>query len=332
MEDILARHGPPPGEERSIVEEYQEKNKDLTFKEVLFLLRTKVCPGREIPAQFDSPPWKIPAQSHPNAELINEILNRSMIVQSSNIPSSGDFNDFILSNSALSVHALLRTYLAAILECDDGIDVNLGVLLWDPAARKSESDYEGTPHLWLNVFGHPVDNAHVHIPNTEANLEYYYKAKSATSYAEENPFSADCKRRLYMGQENAEMRQTVRHNFRIYREYANNQQAEKFVVFALAAQELNPCVRMYDILMREWIKERKLTQPVDLENKWSSRCWGQDCGKEESGDTELKTCQGCKIAKYCCKKCQQSDWNRHKLLHKELKLTKEILAQEEDNE
>ena len=41
----------------------------------------------------------------------------------------------------------------------------LGILLWAPEARESPSDYEGAPHVWLEVAGQPLDNVHVSFPN-----------------------------------------------------------------------------------------------------------------------------------------------------------------------
>ena len=59
-------------------------------------------------------------------------------------------------------------------------------------------DYEGTPYLWLDVAGNPIDNTYVDIPKTDGNLEYFYKAKQATSYVREDPFKTSL--RLYLGQ------------------------------------------------------------------------------------------------------------------------------------
>ena len=116
--------------------------------------------------------------------------------------------------------------------------------------------------------------------------------------------------------------ETVRHNFRIYREYGNGDNIEKFVVFAFESAELNPSVRMYDLLMRDYLKRRFGAEPEDLEEKWSRRCW--NCGRSPQ---VLKTCTACKRAKYCDVGCQQGEWKRHKLLHKEMELTKQILEQ-----
>ena len=46
--------------------------------------------------------------------MINEILSESWRVQASTLPKSGDFEEFILSNSSLAVAGLMKHYLRYI--------------------------------------------------------------------------------------------------------------------------------------------------------------------------------------------------------------------------
>ena len=146
----------------------------------------------------------------------------------------------------------------------------------------------------------------------------------ANSFVKEDPFKTKIK--MYLGEEDT-LAETVKHNFRIFRDYGNNENIEKFVVFALSSAELNPSVKMFDILMRDVLKEKFQLEPIDLESKWSKQCW--NCFKSPE---ELKTCQGCKKSKYCDRACQQKEWPKHKLLHKEMEFTKEILAAAADED
>ena len=98
---------------------------------------------------------------------------------------------------------------------------------------------------------------------------------------------------------------------------------EKFLVFNLHFCDLNPTVKMYDILMREFVANNHNSKPVDLEEKWAKMCWS--CHLESDSEV-LKSCTECKIAKYCGKDCQRNDWKIHKLLHKELERTRHVLA------
>ncbi len=155
-----------------------------------------------------------------------------------------------------------------------------------------------------------------------------FQAKHASSYSKEDPFKS--KLRLYLGQEGS-LTETVRHNFRIYRAYANNSAAEKFVVLALGCAKLNPGVKMYDLIMRAYLKQRYGLEPEDLELKWTARCW--TCAYQDKGESKsLKTCVECGVGRYCGKECQKEDWKDHKLLHKEIQLTKKVLAQDDDEE
>ena len=211
--------------------------------------------------------------------------------------------------------------MTAATQEDLMVTVTLGVLLWDPSSRQSEFDYEGAPHVWLTVAGRPIDNAHVEIPD-RSFAELTYRAKRQELYlAKENPFKS--KRRLYLGQEDLLINETVKHNLRIFREYGNDTNVEKYVVFALHSAELNPSIMMYHILMTHLLRERLGVEAEDLERKWAARCWR--CGKGQEDSAKLKTCTACTRAKYCDRICQENDWKAHKLLHKEKKLAEQIL-------
>ena len=227
-------------------------------------------------------------------------------------------------DTRLNLCLQFRSYLTAAIPDEIGVSVTHGVLLWDPDSRQSEFDFEGAPHVWLTVAGRPIDNAHVEIPD-RSFAELAYRAKREELYlAEEDPFTSG--RRLYLGQEDSLVDETVKHNLRVFREYGNDANVEKYVVFALHTAELNPSVMMYHILMRDLLRERLGVEAEDLESKWAARCW--KCGKGQAGQdgaSSLKTCTTCSRARYCGKVCQEEDWKAHKLLHKEKKLAERIL-------
>ena len=181
----------------------------------------------------------------------------------------------------------------------------------------------GTPHVWLDVHDCPIDNSHVALPPeaSEMHLEYFYKAKKANYYLKTDPIST--KLNLYLGSE--ESTDTTRHNLKIFRTFVTNdkdgQLVEKYLVFALECIGLNPSVKMYDLLMRKFIKDEFQIEIQDLVAKWSNKCWTCYTPGED-----LRKCTECKLAKYCGKECQKSDWKAHKLLHKELELTQQVLA------
>ena len=100
----------------------------------------------------------------------------------------------------------------------------------------------------------------------------------------------------------------------------------KYLAVCLKHAELNPGVKMYHILMQEWMKASLGINVESLEEKMSKICWA--CGRNEDGSV-FKTCTECKVAKYCNRDCQREEWKIHKLLHKEIQHTKEILQKNE---
>ena len=192
--------------------------------------------------------------------------------------------------------------------------------------------FSGTPHVWLDIGDCPIDNTHVALPPeaSEMHLEYFYKAKKANYYLKTDPISTHLK--LYLGSDEA--LNTTRHNLKVFRTFITNDTddqklIEKYLVFALECIGLNPSVKMYDLRMRNYLKNQFQIEVQDLVEKWAKKCW--TCCREDITE-ELLKCTECKLAKYCGKQCQKSDWKAHKLLHKELELTAQVLAQNQAEE
>ena len=72
-----------------------------------------------------------------------------MEIQSSKIPDSDDFENFIISNSCLAIAGLLKYYLQS-LNFAPNAKVMFGVLLWDANARDGPDDFEG--NLFSRIF------------------------------------------------------------------------------------------------------------------------------------------------------------------------------------
>ena len=71
------------------------------------------------------------------------------------------------------------------------------------------------------------------------------------------------------------------------------------------------CIRVYDTLMRYFIKENFEVDIPCLVDQMKMVCW--NCGEEKPN---LLICSQCKHAKYCSKDCQNLDWKSgHKLMH-----------------
>ena len=118
-----------------------EEKSNIPLVKVLELLIPKVQNGRYLPASLITPPWRVPSSSE-NSAQINDLLNKSMEIQSSKIPGSDDFDSFIISNSCLAISGLLKHYLKS-MNLITNAEVTFGVLLWDANARDGPDDYEG---------------------------------------------------------------------------------------------------------------------------------------------------------------------------------------------
>ncbi len=86
----------------------EHEKKKLALAKVLELLIPKVQIGRLLPEAMKSPPWRLPAEAHAKSNIVNDLLSQSMAIQSSKVPGSDDFENFIISNACLAVSGLLR--------------------------------------------------------------------------------------------------------------------------------------------------------------------------------------------------------------------------------
>merc|ERR1719154_759256 len=160
-------------------------------------------------------------------------------------------------------------------------------------------------------------------------MEYFYECKKVTSYISENPL--ETKMKLFLGQEeDEESKDVYRHNIRVLQTYSFKGHILKYLAISLLNPELNPGLKLYSILMMDYIRNNYSVKPEKLEEKLSKECWA--CKKSYTESEQLRTCTGCKVAKYCDRDCQRHEWKVHKLLHQELEFTKRLLKEnaEED--
>ncbi len=157
-----------------------DKDKSLPLSQVLEHLSRAAVLGPGLPKRLSSPPWRIPEVVPPSSSssslsaLANIILDASWRAQSATVPDSGgEFDAFVLSNASLAVSTLVRSYLLSA--CPQiATTLVLGVLRWDEGARSGDSDYEGTPHLWLEIEEQPIDNAFVYLPEAKTNMDSFF--------------------------------------------------------------------------------------------------------------------------------------------------------------
>ena len=87
-------------EQEERVEREEEGDKvGLTFTEVLHLLSKRAVLGPGIPPKYSAPPWRLP-DSHPHCQIVNSLLETSIMVQAAHVPNTeNDFQEFVLSNA-----------------------------------------------------------------------------------------------------------------------------------------------------------------------------------------------------------------------------------------
>ena len=89
---------------------------------------------------------------------------------------------------------------------------------------------------------------------------------------------------------------------------------KKALAQALSDRNFGLGTHVYDKLMRLYISEEFGVEIPSIVEEMARVCW--NCG-ESFSQAQLKSCKGCKIAKYCSRDCQVTDWrNGHKIMHK----------------
>ena len=279
----------------------------------LALHKKKVVLSRGMPEKYISPPWRVPSGCHPRAGLVNDMLNHSRKIQGGVIPNHDDFKFFIVSNAQMAVSCLLRTYFRAVLGKDfaaQSTQLIQGVFLWD-LKNPGANEFQGMPYVWLEIFGHAIDNAYVDYASEGIKMgeDFPFSLHKPEAYIKEDIRKTQL--RLYYGQEEGTTHR-FSHNHRVFLAYGDtDNNVEKLMSYMFRFSCLNLGLKIYDSLMRDFLRAEYGAFPEDLEEKWERRCW--NCEKETN---ELKTCQKCKKAKYCGKECQQAEWKSHKMLHK----------------
>ena len=187
----------------------------------------------------------------------------------------------------------------------------VGLLQFDTSENS-----DATPHTWLNIekLNKPIDNSFVFIPprNGKSMTNLWFKTKRVDLYVNEDPTAT--KRKLFFSQNSESVCQTLS---KVFKTFGNSLHIEKLLVSVLSMHLLNPSIKMYDILMKEYIKREFGVVCENLEEKWKVHCWS--CGKkDEAKSPSLLCCSVCKLGRYCNAICQKKDWKIHKVLHIEL--------------
>ena len=63
-------------------------------------------------------------------------------------------------------------------------------------------------------------------------------------------------------------------NGSLFKMFATSDNIEKFLVSGLTMVKINPTMRLYDAIMRQYIRSEMKVTVTDVETKWKERCWG----------------------------------------------------------
>lgn len=238
-----------------------------------------------------------------------QIAEQSLLYQASTITTATEtfplLKHSLLSNASLEVSILLRNYL-----CRLNVQANVICGLFKGPRGNA------FPQVFLDIDGHIIENSYTHLEegwtperNMEVFVERFSQRKQLPNYVRESP--SDTKLAI-IGKEflGEKFNQSDIDYLEVVCKTEMNQ--NKHLAMQISKSVTNPGVFLYDLLMRNFMKESFGVNLAPVEEEMAGKCWS--CGL--AGE-DLKTCTGCKFGKYCDKKCLQEDWLKmHKLMHK----------------
>ena len=241
-----------------------------------------------------------------NTEIINEILTKSWETQGSVCPRMNP-SKVLVTSRCYAINGLLMYYFKN-LNIEDKMRRVIGSVrgsIWFVYSFMAFDlgDQRGD-HFIDNTFSEGEMKLYQQVPNKafEFNLKAkYYDSDPASPELNVNPKSS------LVGLMNERL------------VYGPDEKAEQIFVFH-SATELNDQamaglsdsmgLALYDIKMRQFIKEKYGVEIENLAKKWSKLCWSCFVPSQD-----LKKCSKCRISRYCGKNCQVQDWKVHKIIH-----------------
>ena len=228
-----------------------------------------------------------------------------MLFQSSTIPKTTgnlypNLDHSLLSNRSTEVSILLHIYFTKI-------NINTTVICGLFRGPRGNA----FPQVFLDIGGHTIDNIYTHLEekwtperNMKVFVERFTERKQVENYVREAPSASKLPiiGKDFLGEK------FVKDDIDYLEIVCATELNQKKHMAMHINKSANPGVRVYDILMRDHIGG--MTGVVE---EMQGLCW--ECGVQ--GGDQLKTCTGCKVARYCNKDCLMLDWGRtHKLMHK----------------
>ena len=282
-----------------------------TFEKEKALASIKIERNMRWPSVWNAPYFLIP-ENEVDSDIINTILIKSWETQGSACPSLPRcfIDDDILSERGnFKITAFLFYYLKNI----PGIRKDIKRIVGIQEYRKGMGDGAAS---WLKIGQHSIENTfHLQTWNQfRGDAKQYMMWRNCLKLLEADPSTAT----WFPGIRGVEW---MRKNGNVYPKVdgmdddkvglvcGRDEKMEQKLAFEKSCN-FNERRIIYDIKMREFIKEKYGVEIESLANKWSRMCW--NCCLPKEG---LLRCSKCDIAKYCGKDCQREDWKVHKELH-----------------
>jgi hypothetical protein len=159
-------------------------NKPRNMEHCLKMAFPNLLKGQPCPAEFQDPPYRI--KDHPEANLINQILDKSTEIQSSTIPDT-PLKEYVLANAGLAVHGYLKLYFES-LNITENVEIEYGGILTNQASRgniriqKKSLGEDCVPQVWIGFDGTIINNTFVDMPDDMINQWYQVVVKCTLDY------------------------------------------------------------------------------------------------------------------------------------------------------
>ena len=294
--------------ERWIVDSAKDRI-EATFQKEKALASIKIEPNFRWQQFWTTPPFLIP-EKEVDSDIINTILIKSWETQGSACPDlvrCFTYDDILSEKGNFKMTAFLFYYLKKIPGIRKDITRVVGIQEYVDGNGMGAGS-------WLKIGQHKIENTfHYNVWNqVGADPFRFMMWKIGTKLIEADPTKA----KLDFGTE------YLRKHGHCYPKVDGiddkkiglvcgpDEKMEQKLAFEKSCN-FNERRIIYDIKMREFIKEKYGVEIESLANKWSRMCWNCFTTPAEC----LLRCSKCDIAKYCGKTCQREDWKVHKELH-----------------
>ena len=282
----------------------------------------QVSPKFDYPKEWNEPPFLIPSDEK-DAETINDIIKKSWKIQSGRNRHFPGIWVHLISNSCFKICGFLTYYfkrlgdfvtlcshfssssIFTLLGVSDNIRRVIGVMQYTGLQYdRLYPQGAGSSHSFL-IIGedHRIDVAFYEHEMNVSPFKTIMERKKEIQL-DEDPGTTEM---VIVGVDSVKIEDIGREKLRLV--CNPDEKMEQKLAYETTCA-FRPRLVIYDLMMRNYIKNKYNVEIPSLAEKWRRLCW--NCFNP---DDNLQCCSICKIAQYCTKNCQKLDWKIHKELH-----------------